>query len=121
MSSGLVVELTPNDFDGKTLKKYKDKIVLVKFYAPWCGYCKRAEPSYKELAKQYKNDKRVVIAKFDCDKYPEFVKDFNNFANGPMIPGYPTILLYINGALYKEPYNDNREVENYMNFINKFY
>jgi protein disulfide-isomerase-like protein len=121
MSSDLVVELTPNDFDGKTLKKYKDKIVLVKFYAPWCGYCKRAEPGYKELAKQYKNDKKVVIAKFDCDKYPEFMENFNKFANGPKIPGYPTILLYKNGVLHKEPYQGNREVVDYINFLNKFY
>jgi len=121
MTKDYVIELTPNNFNGKTLQIYKNKIVLVKFYTPWCGYCKRAEPAYNELAKQYQNDSKVIIAKLDCEKYPKFVEEFNKFANGPSIPGYPTILLYINGVLYKEPYNDNREVEDYINFINKFY
>lgn len=115
-----VVELKPSDFSGTTLPKYKNKIVLIKFYASWCGHCKRAAPDYEELAKQYKNDTKVIIAKLDCDKYEDFIQDFNQFANGPKVPGYPTILLYING-IYKTSYEGNRTVEDYINFINKYY
>ena len=40
-------------------------IVVVDFYADWCGPCKTVEPILKELAKQYKG--KVMIYKVNID------------------------------------------------------
>jgi len=40
--------------------------VLIEFYAPWCGHCKKLEPEYLKLAKKLAHDKNLVIAKFDA-------------------------------------------------------
>ena len=116
-----VVKLSPADFSGATLPKYKNKLVFVKFFAPWCGYCNNVAPIYEDLATQYKKNNKVIIAEIDCDTYTQFHNDFNLFSNTPKVEGFPTFLLFINGGTIIKKYDDIRDVEHFINFINQYY
>lgn len=48
-----VLVLTDSNFD-KVIGNYS--LVLVKFYAPWCGHCKSMAPDYAKAAAHFKND-----------------------------------------------------------------
>ncbi|XP_017309171.1 protein disulfide-isomerase A4 [Ictalurus punctatus] len=63
-NKGPVKVVVGKTFDEIVLDVKKD--VLIEFYAPWCGHCKQLEPDYLALAKKYKNEKNLVIAKMDA-------------------------------------------------------
>lgn len=61
---GPVLTVVGSSFDSLVTKSKKN--VLIEFYAPWCGHCKKLEPIYRQLAEKFKDSAEVVIAKFDA-------------------------------------------------------
>lgn len=61
--------------------------VLVKFYAPWCGHCKRLAPEYDAVADALAGSKDYVVAQVNCEEERDLCR-----ANG--VIGYPVVALF---------------------------
>lgn len=103
-----VVSLTSENFESVI----KDGVVFVKFFAPWCGHCKRLAPTWEELGTKLLNNKQgIVIAKVDCTQ--ELSKDL---CNKEGVDGFPSIYVYKNGVRSSE-YSGSRDLDDLYQFI----
>jgi len=75
------VHLTDANFE-QTISN--NKIVLVDFWAGWCGPCRALAPTIEELAKEYTG--KVLVAKLDVDENPTTAENFKVFS-------IPTVVL----------------------------
>jgi protein disulfide-isomerase A1 len=95
----------------KDLVLNNDKDVLVEFYAPWCGHCKKLAPTWDELAKTLKGVESIVIAKSDATANEFDVPGMN-------IRGFPTIFFFKgNDKSRAIKYEAGREVEDFIDFL----
>lgn len=87
--SDLVKYLDDNNFEDGI----SQGVVLVDFYADWCGPCRMLTPVVEELAKEMTG--KATIAKVDTDKANLVAAKFE-------ITSIPTLILFKNGHLLKK-------------------
>jgi thioredoxin 1 len=63
-------------------------LVMVDFWAVWCGPCRMIAPTVEELAKEYEG--KVKVGKLNTDENPEIASKYK-------IMGIPTIMFFKDG------------------------
>ncbi|MDW8309266.1 MAG: thioredoxin [Verrucomicrobiales bacterium] len=83
-----VIEVNDANFETEVLRA--SGLVLVDFYAPWCGPCKMLAPSLDQLAAHYAG--RVKFVKVNVDESPRLAMRYE-------ISGVPTVMLFRGGLI----------------------
>jgi len=75
------LELTPETYDDATA----GKTVFLKFFAPWCGHCKKMKPAWDTLMAEFADNAKILIADVDCTAGGKPLCDQNG------VKGFPTV------------------------------
>lgn len=75
----MALEINSSNFE-EVIKS--DKLVIIDFWATWCGPCRALAPIMEELSEEYKD--QVVIGKCDTDENNEIAMQFG-VRNIPML------------------------------------
>ncbi|MBI4650938.1 thioredoxin [Candidatus Desantisbacteria bacterium] len=91
MSGENLINFTDANFEEEALKA--DILVIVDFWAPWCGPCRMVGPLVEELAREYKG--KIKVGKFNVDENSQIPARYR-------IRSIPTIMFFKNGQMVKE-------------------
>ncbi|PWN45526.1 hypothetical protein IE81DRAFT_309237 [Ceraceosorus guamensis] len=107
---GPVWVLVADEFDKVVFDDKKD--VLVEFYAPWCGHCKKLAPTWDTLGEKYAAHKdKIVIAKMDAT-----ANDVPPSA-GFQVSSFPTIKFKPAGSKEFLDFAGDRTLDGFVDFI----
>lgn len=81
-----IVELTIANWDKEVLQT--NGLVMVDFWAVWCGPCRLIAPTVEELAKEYAG--KIKVGKLNTDENPDVASKYK-------IMGIPTIMFFKDG------------------------
>lgn len=84
----MIKELNNENFNDEI----KSGLVLVDFYAVWCGPCKMMHPIVEEFSKQYSD---LKIIKVDVDKHDSIAREY-------AVMSIPTLILFKDGNVVEK-------------------
>nr|WP_296077366.1 thioredoxin [uncultured Ruminococcus sp.] len=82
-----IINLTKDSYHNEVMET--EKVVVIDFWATWCGPCKMMAPVVEEVAKNYPD---VKVCKVNVDEEPELSNAFK-------IVSIPTIVVIKNGEI----------------------
>ena len=103
----LEINLTNQNFEEEVLKK--EGVILVDFFATWCGPCKMLAPVLSQIAEEYKD--KIRVGKVNVDENNELAMKYQ-------IASIPTLIFFKNGEIVKTSVGLSTKSE-LMDIINK--
>ena len=86
MASQEMVHLTTDNFETEVLKN--EGIIIVDFWADWCGPCRIIAPILEKIAEEFAG--KVTIGKVNVDQEGSIAQNYN-------IRSIPTLIFFKNG------------------------
>lgn len=102
-----IINLTKDSYHNEVMET--EKVVVIDFWATWCGPCKMMAPVVEEVAKDYPD---VKVCKVNVDEEPELSNAFK-------IVSIPTIVVIKNGKIIDSVvgYSPKEDIEKIIKLV----
>ena len=85
-----VININNNNFQGEVM--HSEKLVLLDFWASWCGPCRMVSPIVDEIAAERSD---IKVCKINVDEQPELAAQFG-------VMSIPTLVVIKNGKVVNQ-------------------
>ncbi|KAJ9441171.1 Protein disulfide-isomerase tigA [Diplonema papillatum] len=99
------IDLTPENFDEHVGASKK---AVVKFFAPWCGHCKKMAPAWDQLEQEFGSE--VTVGSVDCTVHRDLCSKFG-------VRGYPTLKGFKAGSQDPLEYKGGRDFNTLKGYV----
>ena len=82
-----IIDVDEADFNEKIIEASESKLIIVDFWAPWCGPCKQLTPILEKVVK--KSTEKVILAKVNIDENQQIASQLR-------IQSIPTVFAFKN-------------------------
>ena len=83
-----IVDANESDFNDKVIEASADKLIVVDFWAPWCGPCRMVAPIVEEISKDFEG--KIKVFKLNTDENPNVASQYG-------IRSIPTLMIFKGG------------------------
>ena len=88
MTTETIKSVSENTFVSDVIEKSKEKIIIVDFWAPWCGPCRMVAPVVEEISKDFEG--KIKVFKLNTDENPNVASQYG-------IRSIPTLMIFKGG------------------------
>lgn len=109
----MIIEANSPEQMNNLSNEKKKNLVLILFYATWCGHCQDFEEHWEKLKNNHPEE--VHLAQVESEDYNNYIPSENE----EQIRGYPTIRLYHKDKMIKE-YDGERHYQDVYDFLENY-
>ena len=83
-----IIDVSEVDFENKVIEESLNRLIVVDFWAPWCGPCRMVAPVVEEISKDFEG--KIKVFKLNTDENPNVASQYG-------IRSIPTLMIFKGG------------------------
>ena len=83
-----IIDVTEAEFNDQVIEASERKLIVVDFWAPWCGPCRMVAPVVEEISKDFEG--KIKVFKLNTDENPNVASQYG-------IRSIPTLMIFKGG------------------------